>query len=336
MPPLRSPAPGRCAADTTRTPSFVAATASLSQATQTSREKQSVPADVSSSASSPRRPYQPTAEPLTSTSGRVSSRAISASTRARHREPRTDDPPPLGRRPQAVGDRLAGEVDDGVEPARRRRSASSDVTIRSGVGRSAAWARSRVSTVTSWPAATSASTRRRPTKPVPPVTSTAWRRVSARGERRGRRRRRSRGERRAAARSRRPESDHADAPAIAQNHAPWPVDRQAPAPSAAWPSRSAPARAGRAERHSSRVSIAVQHALGCRQPARAVLLDEIPQRDHHLAPRSAPSAPSPRRRAARSSRGRRRSRRRRGSARRAGAARRACEGRQARRWVSSW
>ena len=54
------------------------------------------------------------------------------------------------------------------------------VTTRNGGRSVAALAGSRTSTMTSWPALASASIRRRPMKPVPPVTSTRRRGGSAR------------------------------------------------------------------------------------------------------------------------------------------------------------
>ena len=162
---------------TTRTPRRCAFLASCSQASQRRCEKQRLPPSNSVSVSSCHRPYQPIAEPLISTAGRCCSRAIRRTT-ARVTRSRDDR---IWRRLRRVQSVPVGSPARLITASIRASSAicTRFVTIRSGGRSVAAFTGSRVSTVTSCPALASASTKRRPMKPVPPVTSTRWRDGSA-------------------------------------------------------------------------------------------------------------------------------------------------------------
>ena len=101
---------------TTRTPNRCARFATRSQASQTRWVKQRLPPSNSVSVSSSHRPYQPMAEPLISTSGLCSSRAISRTT---SRVMRSRDDRIFRRflRVHPSADRLAGEIDHGIDPS---------------------------------------------------------------------------------------------------------------------------------------------------------------------------------------------------------------------------
>ena len=137
---------------TTRTPSRCAFLASRSQASQTRCVKQRLPPSNSVSVSSCHRPYQPMAEPLISTAGSLLQPRDQAHHRARHAQPRRQDLAALAARPQPIADRLAGEIDHGVDARVARRSGRGSVTSRNGGRSVAALAGSRASTVTSCPA----------------------------------------------------------------------------------------------------------------------------------------------------------------------------------------
>ena len=163
---------------TTRVPSRSAFLAAHSQASQTRWPKQRLPPSNSVSDSSCQLPYQPMAEPLINTAGRRSRRAIRRTTarvmrsrdaRMRRRLPRVHNALAIGSPAKLMTASIA------VSLAIWSRL----VTSRNGGRRPAALAGSRASTVTSWPALTSASTSRGPMKPVAPVISTRCRPESA-------------------------------------------------------------------------------------------------------------------------------------------------------------
>jgi hypothetical protein len=100
---------------TTRVPCFSARIAMRSQASHSRCEKQALPPSNSVSASSCHSPYQPIAEAADEQGRRLFEPADQPHHVARHLQPRAQDAATLSERPRRVGDRLAGEVDDGVD-----------------------------------------------------------------------------------------------------------------------------------------------------------------------------------------------------------------------------
>jgi hypothetical protein len=111
----RSPGPGRSAAARRARPGPGRASAAVSHWAQTVREKQSRPSAVSSSAL-----VAPQAVPA---DGRAAHQHLGSLTQpgdqghdgAGRLDAGVDDPPALDRRPQSLGDRFAGQVDDRVD-----------------------------------------------------------------------------------------------------------------------------------------------------------------------------------------------------------------------------
>ena len=112
------------------------------------------------------------AEALTRTAGRTLEARDEADDAARHAQPRAENPPALGTRPKSIGDRLAREIDDGIDRgvAGDLIEAGDQPERRPQLRRLRRIARQHDHVMAS--ALASASTSRRPMKPVAPVTST--------------------------------------------------------------------------------------------------------------------------------------------------------------------